>query len=85
MKSNKKQDVPGQDPSLWGQELFNNTTAPVDWCTARQAQEERNKNRPADSVLRDIASGRIESSVYSPKEAQQLLNQLSSSSLKERR
>lgn len=83
---NKKPNgVPGQDPSLWGQELLTNVAVPLDWCTARQAQEARNNNRPADSVLLDIASGRIESRVYSPEEARQLLAQLSGSSAKERR
>lgn len=50
MPDNIKQEnlIPGQDRSLWGQELFTNVSVPLDWCTARQAQELRNSHvKPA--------------------------------------
>ena len=76
--------VPGQDPSLWGQELFVNAKMPVDWCTIRQAQELVNKHEAPKSVLAQIASGEIISNVFSPQEAQALLEALQKRSTKER-
>ena len=66
---------PGRDPELWGEGLFTKVKWPVDWCTVRQAQELLNRHdKPQHSLLRDIAEGKIVSAVYTPDEAQKLLD-----------
>lgn len=47
------ENIPGQDPELWGQELFQRVLAPVDWCTVRQGQEERNRKGYRDFEIPD--------------------------------
>lgn len=55
-----------------GTDLFNEVTAPVDWCTVRQAQLRMDNEEHHDSLLEDIASGRIQTSTCSPQDAQHL-------------
>jgi hypothetical protein len=66
-------EVPGQDPELWGQELFTTITKHADWCTIRQAQEYKNSGRKPDNLLEKIADGSIESIQYTKEEARQIL------------
>lgn len=54
----------------------------MDWCTARQAQQIRDANIPPDSLLENIASGRIASTIYSQKEAKELLLRLQQRSMR---
>jgi hypothetical protein len=80
----KKSTVPRQDPNLWGGEMLNRGHV-VDWCTAAQAQEHRDAAKKPDSVLQDIASGRIESTLVSPKDAQKLLRDINKQQSGERK
>ena len=76
---------PDQNVKNLGTEVFNRVVVPVDWCTVRQAQMYEDSHEKPDSVLCDIASGRVESTVCSKVEAQQeLLRQRQKSGSKER-
>lgn len=67
---------PGQDPELWKNRLFTEINAPADWCTVRQAAEHQESGVSPDNLLQQIASGKVESSVYTAAEALQLLELL---------
>ena len=64
---------PDQDIKKLGTEVFNRVSVPVDWCTVRQAQMYEDAHEKPDSVLYDIATGRVESRVCSREEARQEL------------
>lgn len=73
MNDNEKLPPPGQDSSLWGQDLFVEIEQPADWCTVRQAQEHQNNGTLGTSLLEQIAKGEVVSSVYTSVEAEHLL------------
>lgn len=76
MNDIEKLPPPGQDPKLWDHRLFKDVSAPVDWCTVRQAAEQRELGVKPASLLEQIAQGEVESSLYTAEEARQLLELL---------
>ena len=76
--------VPGQDPELWGQDLFVHIDQPADWCTVRQAQEHKNQGLKAVSLLEQIARGVMIRQIYTQDEAKQLLRALQEGNQRER-
>lgn len=73
MNDSEKLLPPGQDKDLWGHRLFLEASLPVDWCTARQAAEIDEANVKPESILELIASGKVESAIYTREEAVELL------------
>jgi len=76
---------PEQNVQGLGTEVFNRVSSVTDWCTVRQAQMYEDSHEEPDSVLLDIANGRIKSRVCSQEEArQELAKQSQQSGSKER-